>query len=552
MMADSVYAQELPAAVDSGRIQNEQAARQKEQERRTKPKVKLTQKIKPEAPKEADDIFFVLNSVTFEGMNVFDKAQFAPLYQNKTGQSVPASLLWEIATAITKHYRDKGYFLSRALVPAQAIKTGDVRIMVIEGYIASIDITEEIETDRLVQTILSDILSQQPANIQHLESQLLKLNALYNVDFSATLAQPDFAREGAVTLKLERSELSSSRVRLSTNNYGSRFNGPYRTTFTVSHSFFDYQQTAISAQTSSPNSEELALGSLSHNIQITPSSEIDFRISDVKSEPGHTLKVRNIKSESFSGGLGIRWQPIYQRDESLTLSARLDSLDNKSTIFNQLFSQDKVRALRLETNYEFIDPLQGVNFISLTASHGLKIMNASKQGDSNISRADASPDFAKLEAYYNRRDFFGADFALTTSLSGQWASRSLFSSEEFGYGGARFGRAYDSYEISGDHGITASLELTYSGLNSIYNNRINPFLFYDIGKVWNEGLDSANTMSAASAGGGIRVYNDSGVYFNTLLAFPTTKPIETPIQSSDNTRPVLRFEFSYNFDIGLF
>ena len=49
------------------------------------------------------------------------------------------------------------------------------------------------------------------------------------------------------------------------------------------------------------------------------------------------------------------------------------------------------------------------------------------------------------------------------ALSGQWASGPLYSSEEFGYGGKNFGRAYDQSELTGDHGVAASVEVDYAG-----------------------------------------------------------------------------------------
>jgi hemolysin activation/secretion protein len=52
----------------------------------------------------------------------------------------------------------------------------------------------------------------------------------------------------------------------------------------------------------------------------------------------------------------------------------------------------------------------------------------------------------KLTATYNRLQSLAGDVSGSLTLSGQKASQSLYSSEEFGYGGMAVGRAYDTSE----------------------------------------------------------------------------------------------------------
>jgi len=54
-------------------------------------------------------------------------------------REVTLDIAWMIAGAVTERYRAAGYFLSRAYVPQQKILDGQLRIEVVEGYIAKVD-----------------------------------------------------------------------------------------------------------------------------------------------------------------------------------------------------------------------------------------------------------------------------------------------------------------------------------------------------------------------------------------------------------------------------
>ena len=57
------------------------------------------------------------------------------------------------------------------------------------------------------------------------------------------------------------------------------------------------------------------------------------------------------------------------------------------------------------------------------------------------------------------------DWDISLFVAGQHADGGLVSAEEFGAGGARYGRAYDYSEISGDDGAAAAIELRHTWAN---------------------------------------------------------------------------------------
>lgn len=535
---------ELPGSVDPGRIFDNQQITP-DQPRET-PSLNVPDQRKIEAPDGAENLLFTLSSVNIEGMSVYDQARFKPLFEDKIGTDVPATLIWEIAAEISEAYKRDGYFLSRAFVPAQKIDTGDIRIAVIEGYIQTVEIEGKNKDDRLVRSIANKIIEQSPTKIKELESSLLRLGDLHGVGFDAVLDRKQDAPDGAITLALKPQGDENPRITVSSNNYGSRFLGPHRGSVTFEHSLIDYQKTTISALADLPRADELALGSINHRVQITPSVELDFMLSKSISRPGFTLRQSDIESDSFSWGFGAQWIPIRQRDQNFRLFARLEALNSNTNTFSIALTRDKVRAFRLGARYDFKDRFLGLNTVSLTLSQGISAFGASDANNPNASRGDAAPDFNKLELAYNRQDFISNNLLLNLNLRGQLASRGLYSSEEFGFGGINAGRAYDFSEITGDHGLSALAELQYAGFTPINGYQISPFVFYDIGKTWNEGDASVKSISASSAGIGTRIYGDNSLNFDAMLAFPLTKSIDNPLYGNGKN-PVLRFGLIYQF-----
>ena len=546
----AVSAQALQGPADASRVQ---PAIEVDPAKRLPSKESLAsepvQKAPPASdPQQTESVPLTVRSVEIVGMTVFPPDHFAPVYREAIGQEIDSSQLWDWAAAITEGYRQAGYFLSRAFVPVQSFKNAnacDVRLQVIEGYIAEVQFDTETAPGRLVRAIQTRTTGFQPIRAQELESQLLQLNDLYGIGYNALLMPLKGATDGGVRLQLTEKERQQTQVTVQANNYGSQYLGPYRSSVAVSSSWADYQQTAFNLQAAMPNGEELLQGGVDHAIQLSPNVELSMGYSNTQSELGHTLEDQEIVGDNRLFRLGIAWKPVRQRAKNWTLSADFDYLRTHSDTLGSALVRDRISTFRLNSHYEFLDAYKGFNSLYITLARGLTILNASKAGEPNRSRADAQPDFKKLTFTYSRQNYLGNDWLLSASLSGQWASKALFSAEEYGFGGQAFGRAYDASEITGDNGIAAAVEFNYMSLPRLNKFSVTPYVFYDIGKVWDLGALSNEHQSAASCGVGARISNQEGLSFQCSIAAPLTKSIETPLYRRNGKNPVLRFGLSY-------
>ncbi len=500
-------------------------------------------------PPGADKIHLQLGGIWFHNVTVFDDAKLKSLYRLNFRKTVNLKFPWEIAAELTKKYRDKGYFLCRAFVPAQKItKNGILRIEAIEGYIGSITFEgARVPNSPVITKALAAILTDKPTRIQTLETQLLLLNNLPGLSFKATLA-PATQNQTDVKLILTVTKIKPVRS-ISLDNHGSRFMGPNEITASWEGSLLPLQKTKISYETTKTlhGPGHFYSINLTHKIALSTRLTLDLSYGHSNALPGYTLSQFNIASNSNTASIGLDYRLMRTRRENLTGHFSLNYLNSSINLLNTAFNRDRIRTAQLGFDFNNTDKWHGQNFLNIQLTQGLPLLSSSKEGDKLTSKPDVHPDFTKITLNYMRLQYLAKNWSSLLSLDGQAASGSLYSSEEFGYGGSVVGRAYNVSEITGDEGVSASLELHYSGLPVWYQTIFSPYAFYDIGKVWQLHPSTPPSISAASAGLGIDVKNALGLNANVYVAKPLTKAVLTPLYGSNGKAPSYSFLLGYNF-----
>lgn len=496
-------------------------------------------------PDSAKQVKFTLSQIRLEGASIFTENELGAIYQPYLNHEITLDIIWRIAGQITERYQNAGYFLSRAYVPAQEIDGGVVTIKVVEGYIGEVNVEDSTLADHFfVRQLTARIKDKRPLSAYDLESFMLQTNALPGFEFRAFVEPLKGVEDGVTRLSLHPQKETGNGL-VSFDNFGSRFLGPHQATLTYQDSFLPLQETTLSGLTSIPT-DEIKYFSLLHVVPVYPDWTVELSGSYSTSAPGASLRSNDIKGNSRDIGLNVNWKPIRQRQENLTVSLELTGKNTNSDILsNNPLTRDRIRVARGRLGYDTSDSWNGYNYITFIASRGLNVLGASEDGDANLSRAGAESDFSTAQFSYIRQQAISNNLTLIGQFSGQLASGSLFSSEEFGYGGQTFGRAYDPSELTGDHGLAASLELRYLGIGAWQEASFVPYAFYDIGKVWNEDIGGI-AESAAAAGLGVRVNHSSGFTGNLGLAYPLTHDISVPIYGN-SINPRVLFHLGYGF-----
>ncbi|HEV2676331.1 MAG TPA: ShlB/FhaC/HecB family hemolysin secretion/activation protein [Aliidongia sp.] len=497
----------------------------------------------PEAvpPANAEKVQFVLSRVTIEGAVALPADSFAPVYGARVGQTVTLAEVYQWADAITRAYRDAGYILSRAVVPAQKISGGAVRISVIEGYINQVTVQGD-SSPKLV-AYGEQLKASRPLKSEDLERYLLLANELPGLTVRSVL-NPSATVPGASDLTLVATEKTLD-FNFELDNRGTRYIGPWQGYASVGiNDVLGLNERTSFRYATTPSIRELSYMELDESVPIDDDgTSLLFTASRTRAAPGFTLADLGTHTTAETLLFGVKHEFIRQRSEDLTVGLNFDYRDGTTRL--KLVpgdltptSDDKVRALRLNGTYDVADALDGQDQVNFELSHGLPILNASRFASPIASRLYGDPEFSKLVVGVARTTGLGGDFAVLTALQGQTAfGGALLQGEQFGLGGAAFGRGYDPSEITGDDGIAGKIELQWTPNLNLGELRYTQFYtFYDLGEVVTRhtnlpfnGLRDVGggtvNASLASAGVGTRLALFDNYTSNIELAKPLTREL---------------------------
>ena len=493
------------------------------------------------APPGAEKIHLILNGLHIEGSTIYSQGQLSEFYKHYIGREIILSDVYRIAEEITKRYAQDGYVLSRAVVPPQQITKGHVTILVIEGSISEVHMQGAYKETALTRGVIAHIKSMHPLNANDFERDILLLNDLGGVVVRAIMEpiSDKNPRAGMVAARLIFTEKPAA-YSATIDNYGSRYLGPLEASVNTTQAGLinPYDQLSVSGIGSIPFSE-LRYMSAQYNLPLTSDGfYLTLAGGYGTAHPGYRLISYDIQNRSSSVSARLNWQIIRQRAENLTLSAGFSAKDIASDILGSVLYNDRLRELHATANYSFYDDYQGANNMAAEITHGLSLFGASDTGSLDLSRAAGHSDFTKLNLTATRLQEVANHLQLYVAAAGQITNHALLTSEEFGYGGQLFGRGYDASEILGDQGVAAALELRYNGLPTFDVITSQPFVFYDVGKVWS--LDNITPpQSGASAGFGVRFTTDYHISGTFTLAKPLTRDVAA--KSSQNARDTRGF-----------
>lgn len=483
------------------------------------------------APAGAENIKIIIRGIRIVGSTVYGADELAALYRDLVGPEVSVADIYGLARRITEKYGNDGYVLSRAIVPPQRFnpRGGVVHINVVEGWINKVEWPANLSRYRnFFWDYAANITSMRPANIRTIERYVLLASDLPGLKFATSL-RPSADTPDASTLVVEVTEKpidANARV----DNRGTKARGPvqFLASSTLNNLLGMHEAlTATWAATTQLRQLEYFAGSYrqvlnSEGLALVANASYGYGY------PGTPeLEVLQYKTKSTTIDAGLSYPVLRLRERNLTLSGQVFASDSQSDVLDAPFNLDKLRGVRLRADGDFADRFNGINQINLAFSQGVKGLGSSDNGDPLASRAAGRVDFGRIEADVSRVQPLFATFSAMVAVHGQYALTSLLAPEQCGYGGSRFGRAFDPSQLLGDHCWMALGELRYdvAGLPSMLT-QAQIYVFADYGKVYTIAPAAFTAASAegASVGSGLRLA------LQTWLAadFSAAKGVEGP------------------------
>lgn len=503
------------------------------------------------SPVAAARTAFTLNQLIIKGANVYGNAQIENMFRSYVGTRITLADLYQMADRITLKYRNDGYILSKAIIPAQSINNGVVTIQVIEGFVGEVNIQGNPGRARVLLEAYGDKIKQyRPLNIRTLERYTLLANDIPGLKVSAVLSPARIPTDviapseftpgtAAVTFVVEEHTASGY---LGLDNRGTRFLGPNEITAggNVNSLIRSGDSTGVQVLVT-PNFTDLEYIRLYHQTPLGNNGlELNLSASYSQSQPGASLQDLNLKGRSLTLLAGLSYPMIRERTQTLLVGGDFDISHTRTDQDGNQLYDDRINSLRLNANYERADGFHGINQVGGQFSQGISGLGASGNNSNDLSRPQGKSDYTKFNATASRLQALPYNFSLLAAMQGQYALTSLLSAEEFGFGGAQFGQGYDPAEIAGDHGVAGKVELRYDTQPSLRGlHDVQYFTFYDIGKIWNRDTFGGLTPSASAASAGVGLRAGFTHFLSGSLTF--AKPLTADVAAEGNRKPRLFF-----------
>ncbi|MBE7374943.1 ShlB/FhaC/HecB family hemolysin secretion/activation protein [Pseudomonas lopnurensis] len=417
----------------------------------------------PGAEVQAGGPTLQVSGFALEGNTALANAELLALLDDLKGRTVSLGELQAGANRITRLYRERGYPLARAYLPAQEIEHGVVRIAVLEGRYGAIEVDDQADLWGSALAPLAALRSGDVLKAGPLEHSLLLLKDTPGVEVAATL-KPG-ASVGTTDLRVDVRPDPLLSGSIDADNYGNRFTGEYRLggTLNLNNPLGLGDRVSLRAMGSD---EDQHYYRAAYQLPLGPwATQVGVAYSDMDYQLAKDFGDLDAHGNARIASIFLAQPLVRRRDFYLDAHLQFDGKHLKDDI--DLFasrSDKRSRQITASLSASGRDVLLGggLSSASLSLSHGslnidgelerlLDDLSAGSAGQFNVLR----PTFTRLQRLNDRFSFYG-------QVQGQWADGNLDSSEKLYLGGAHGVRAYPQGEASGDQGWLANLELRYA------------------------------------------------------------------------------------------
>lgn len=401
-----------------------------------------------------------VSAFRFSGSRLVSDERLAAAVQPYLGRPLTFRDLQAAAQAVSDAYRQAGW-IARAYLPRQEIDGGVVTIQVVEAVFggARVDGNGRIDPRQAMRIVERALPTGAPLNTDALDRAILLVDDLPGVGASGNLTAGEGDNETALALRLAPEPLLSSTA--AADNAGARstgagrasldlwFNGPLQLgdqgAVNLIHSDgSDYARAAYS----------IALGAAGWRAGVNAST-LRYRLVADEFEPLHA------RGSADSAGIEASYPLVRARLSNLFLQMNADSRRYDNRANGTTSSHYRLDSLTVGVSGNRFDEFGGGGATSgnLAVVRGRVDLDGSpnQQADAGSTRTGGS--FTKLRYGLSRQQALSETLNLVASLSGQYASRNLDSSEKFYLGGLYGVRAYPASEAGGSNGQLVNLEL---------------------------------------------------------------------------------------------
>lgn len=468
--------------------------------------------------------------IAFEGEEVAE--DLSVITNNYLNKQISLSDLQQLTQQITQYYRQKDYFVARAILPPQDIVDGTLYIAVIKGQLGetNIDNKSKLRT-QLAQRVLNSVLEHKGfLHKTNLEKLALRLNDLSGVKANLSLKAGKEKAKTDLTITLEDTKRFSAYALL--DNLGSTETGRYRlSTGGRINNLLGFADD-LKVDTMITNTAKLKNIRLDYSGVFTgQGTKVGTQMSHLHYQLGGGFV--DLAAEGTSSSVGMYLSHPLMRLPNLRLNTKL-TLNHQHLVDRQnavgTLEKRNIRTANLAVNGSWKASQNGTAYINLGTTLG-QIEHTSNDNNATLTDGDL---FATLNYSLSYEHTLPHTFLASLGASGQFASKNLDSSQKMLLGGQSAVRGYRSSMASVDEGHLIQVELKHH-LPLFQKSILSPSIFYDygIGKYYkyvhllNRAVN--NNVTLQSVGVNLSLFETNNYHINFAMA----KPVGRSLQGAD-------------------
>jgi hemolysin activation/secretion protein len=473
------------------------------------------------APQDSAKI--VVNRLQLTGAQVYTEARLLAVTGFTAESHLSLNDLQGMAAKIATYYRQNGYFVAQAYVPAQEIQGGVVTIAVIEGQYGKVSLNNQTHvSNTLANDLMAGINSGDTVTTAPLEHRLLLLSDLPGVKVNSSLVPGAAPGSSDLIVNLTPGKRISGSI--DADNAGNHYTGANRIGATINFN------------------EPLGLGDVASLRALTSGSGLNYlrgayqmqfgkatagvAYSALRYELGEEFTDLGANGTAQVASLYGSYPLIRSRNENLYVGLVLDAKTFQDKVDATGSVADK-KALVLTTSVSgnSIDALGGGGQTShaLAWSTGnIDLQTPSEQALDAVT-AQSNGHFNKLAFSLARLQHVTDNVSLYGAINGQYAWNNLDVSEKMELGGMYGVRAYPEGETYADQGYVINLEARWQlpKLSTSLPGQVQLIGFIDTGRATinkNPWSAEPNKRTLSGAGVGVNWYETNNFMVRAYYA----------------------------------
>ena len=408
-------------------------------------------------------------------------------------QGLTIGQLQQVADVITKYYHDRGYFLARAVIPAQEIKDGVVNIRVLEGRLEKVQTSgNKRYSDKVLAAPFNPLVGEL-VTVSRTENALLTLSHYPGLSAAGVFRPGTDVGSTDIVVNVQDEKRVGGSARY--DNSGTEFTGRKRLIGTFDwfnptggadqlsvtglHSFGSESNTTGALSSGTPQKGDSTYGDLRYDHPLfSPYDRWAVDISHNKFDVAGALQIGGVSkigalswehdfSRAREGNVIGTLDYSRKRADTLTTSSGVQSLSSRDdlAVVGYQLNVDSVNtsANTISTGYVrvehgFAGKLGAPEVFEGKASRSGSVPCPTQTQPTKTCADDATPLFNKYTANYQIFKNLPANQGLLFRFNGQYSHNLLTSLEEYVMGGPDSVRAAPTSQFLVDRGVFSSLE----------------------------------------------------------------------------------------------